>query len=60
MKTTIEALVQAGVRGRVKVIVGGAPVTKEYAKQIGADGFAENAIAAVSLVRKILAEKPAA
>ncbi len=60
MKTTIEALAQAGVRQNVKVIVGGAPVTKEYAKQIGADGFAENAIAAVSLVRRILAERPAA
>ncbi|MBZ5607691.1 MAG: corrinoid protein [Acidobacteriia bacterium] len=60
MKTTIEALTLAGVRQKVKVIVGGAPVTKEYAKQIGADGFAENAISAVSLVRKMLAEQPVA
>jgi 5-methyltetrahydrofolate--homocysteine methyltransferase len=39
MKTTIEALVTAGIRDQVKVIIGGAPVTESYAKQIGADGY---------------------
>ena len=54
MKTTIEALENAGVRTRVKVLIGGAPVTEEYARQIGADGYGENASAAVGLVRDLL------
>ena len=54
MKTTIEALRQAGFRDRVKVIVGGAPVTRRYAEEIGADGFSENASAAVTLARSLL------
>jgi len=53
MKSTIEALDQAGVRGRVKVIVGGAPVTQQFADQIGADGYSENATAAVALARRL-------
>ena len=56
MKTTIEALRVAGVRDRVKVLVGGAPVTPQYAKEIGADGYGENANSAVALTRKLLAE----
>ena len=55
MKTTIEALSAAGVRDRVKVMVGGAPVTQRFADQIGADGFGENAVAAVALARKLAA-----
>ena len=43
MKTTIEALKDAGVRDQVKVMVGGAPVTQQYAEEIGADGYSENA-----------------
>jgi 5-methyltetrahydrofolate--homocysteine methyltransferase len=53
MKATIEALEAAGVRGRVKVLVGGAPVTQRFAEQIGADGFGENATAAVALARRM-------
>ncbi|MCZ2078159.1 MAG: corrinoid protein [Bryobacterales bacterium] len=53
MKTTIAALNDAGLRGRVKVLVGGAPVTQQYADEIGADGYAENAGAAVKLARTI-------
>jgi len=56
MKTTIEALKTAGVRGNVKVLVGGAPVTAQYASEIGADGYGENANSAVALTRKLLAE----
>ena len=56
MKTTIEALKQAGVRESVKVLVGGAPVTAQYASEIGADGYGENANSAVALTRKLLAE----
>ena len=54
MKTIIDALREAGVRDSVKVLVGGAPVTAEFAREIGADGFGENATAAVALARKLL------
>jgi len=54
METTIKALVNAGVRDQVKVIIGGAPVTADYAKQIGADGFAPDASQAVSLVKSLV------
>ncbi len=53
MKATIDALREAGVRDRVKVLVGGAPVTQRFAEQIGADGFGENATAAVALARRM-------
>ena len=55
MKTTIDALKTAGLRTRVKVLIGGAPVTMQYAKEIGADGYSENASGAVGLVRSLLA-----
>jgi 5-methyltetrahydrofolate--homocysteine methyltransferase len=54
MKRTIDALRHAGVRQQVKVIVGGAPVTHEYAIEIGADGYGENASSAVSVARSLL------
>ena len=54
MKTTIEALKSAGLRDRIKVLIGGAPVTQQYADEIGADGYGENATAAVSLARKLV------
>jgi len=54
MKSTVQALEQAGVRGAVKVIVGGAPVTQRFADEIGADGFADNAAAAVALARRLM------
>ncbi|MCE5307679.1 MAG: corrinoid protein [Acidobacteriales bacterium] len=53
MKTTIEALKNAGVREQVKVMVGGAPVTNQYAQEIGADGYGESASSAVHLARKL-------
>jgi corrinoid protein of di/trimethylamine methyltransferase len=52
MKNTIEALKQAGVRDQVKVMVGGAPVTPQFATEIGADGYSDNASAAVQLARQ--------
>jgi 5-methyltetrahydrofolate--homocysteine methyltransferase len=55
MKTTIEALRQAGVREQVKVLIGGAPITQKYADEIGADGYSDNAPAAVSLAKRALA-----
>ena len=54
MKATLEALRTAGVRGRVKVMIGGAPVTASYAEAIGADGYAENAGTAVGLARRLI------
>ena len=52
MKTTIEALKQAGVREKVKVLVGGAPITQKFADDIGADGYSENAVGAVALAKR--------
>jgi 5-methyltetrahydrofolate--homocysteine methyltransferase len=56
MKLTIDALRTAGLRTQVKVLIGGAPVTQQYAKEIGADGYSENASSAVGLVKNLLAE----
>jgi len=56
MKTTIEALSSNGVRDKVKVLVGGAPLTQQYASEIGADGYGENANVAVQLARKLVAK----
>jgi corrinoid protein of di/trimethylamine methyltransferase len=50
----IGALKEAGLREQVMVMVGGAPVTESYAKQIGADGYAENAISAVDLAMRLV------
>jgi 5-methyltetrahydrofolate--homocysteine methyltransferase len=53
MKTTIEALEEANLRDKVKVMIGGAPVTDEYANQIGADGYAPDASRAVALAKTL-------
>jgi 5-methyltetrahydrofolate--homocysteine methyltransferase len=55
MKSTIDALKQAGVRQQVKVLIGGAPITQKYADEIGADGYSENAVGAVALAKKSVA-----
>ena len=52
MESTIRALEEAGVRDRVKVMIGGAPVTQAFADQIGADGYASNASSAAELAKK--------
>lgn len=54
MPEVIEALKAAGLREIVKVIVGGAPITQEYAKKIGADGYAPDAASAVQIVKQLL------
>jgi 5-methyltetrahydrofolate--homocysteine methyltransferase len=51
MHTTIQALEGAGLRDTVKIMVGGAPVTQEYADEIGADGYAPDAVSAVDLAK---------
>lgn len=53
MKTTIEAIKQAGLRDQVKVIVGGAPITEKFALEIGADGFSESAAGAVATAKRV-------
>jgi 5-methyltetrahydrofolate--homocysteine methyltransferase len=55
MKTVIEALAEAGLRDKVKVLVGGAPVTSAFAKQIGADAYAPDAATAVDVARGLAA-----
>jgi 5-methyltetrahydrofolate--homocysteine methyltransferase len=55
MKTTIDALTAAGVRNRIKIMVGGAPVTQRFADEIGADGYTDNAASAVALARNLCA-----
>ncbi|MGA2821633.1 MAG: corrinoid protein [Anaerolineales bacterium] len=54
MKAAIEAVDDLGLRNQVKVIVGGAPLTVEYAKEIGADGYAPDASRAVALAKSLL------
>jgi 5-methyltetrahydrofolate--homocysteine methyltransferase len=54
MKKTIEALSKAGMREQVKVLIGGAPVTRDYAESIGADGYGDNASSAVTVARSLL------
>lgn len=54
MKTTIESIHSAGLRDKVKIIIGGAPVTQHYANEIGADGFAGDASSAVGVARQLL------
>jgi len=54
MPEVIDALKEAGLRDQVKVMIGGAPVTQEYADEIGADGYAPDAASAVKLANKLL------
>jgi 5-methyltetrahydrofolate--homocysteine methyltransferase len=54
MKTTIQALVEAGIRDQVKILIGGAPVTQNYSDEIGADGYAPDAASAVEKAKELL------
>lgn len=54
MKSTVEALKQAGVRDQVKVLIGGAPISQRFADEIGADGYAESAAGAVGLAKRVV------
>jgi corrinoid protein of di/trimethylamine methyltransferase len=53
-KGVVEAIEKAGLSARVKIIVGGAPVTRQWAQEIGADGYAKDAVSAVALARELL------
>jgi 5-methyltetrahydrofolate--homocysteine methyltransferase len=59
MKRTIDALAKAGVRGRVKVMIGGAPVSQTYADEIGADGYARDSTLAVVKAKELLGVREA-
>jgi corrinoid protein of di/trimethylamine methyltransferase len=56
-KSVIELFDRQGLRPQVKVIIGGAPVTRQWSEEIRADGFAKDAVGAVSLVQKLLQKK---
>jgi 5-methyltetrahydrofolate--homocysteine methyltransferase len=58
MPEVMASLEREGLRGCVKVIVGGAPITEDFARGIGADGYAKDAAAAVDLVRRLLGASP--
>jgi len=53
-KDLVKAIEAAGLKGKVKVIVGGAPLTQEWATEIGADGYAEDAVSAVALAKRLV------
>lgn len=57
MKTTIEALAAAGLRKQIKIMIGGAVVTQDYAETIGADGYGANAAEAANISRRLLGLK---
>ena len=57
MGRTIEAFIDAGIRDEVMIMVGGAPVTQEFADDMGADGYGKDAVAAVDLAKNLIAEK---
>lgn len=54
MKTVIDGLIQAGIRSEIKIMVGGAPVSQRFADNIGADGYADNAVLAVDLAKQLV------
>ncbi len=54
METTIKLLQEQGLRSKVKVIIGGAPTSQEFAEKIGADGFSADALAAVELCKRLV------
>ena len=54
MKETVKVLVEAGLREQVKILVGGAPISQQFADEIGADGYAADAGSAVELVKAVL------
>jgi 5-methyltetrahydrofolate--homocysteine methyltransferase len=55
MKSTVDALEEAGLRESIKIMIGGAPVTQAYAQEIGADAYAPDAASAVDVARDLAA-----
>jgi methanogenic corrinoid protein MtbC1 len=56
-KGVVEAIEKAGLRPQVKIMVGGAPVTRRWAEEIGADGYAKDAMSAVALAQQLMEQK---
>jgi 5-methyltetrahydrofolate--homocysteine methyltransferase len=54
MEKTIEAFIDADLRDQVKIMVGGAPVTQEFADEMGADGYGKDAMACVALAKRLM------
>jgi 5-methyltetrahydrofolate--homocysteine methyltransferase len=54
-KVVVDLLEKAGLKGKFKVMIGGAPVTRAYADEIGAEGFAENCVTAVDEADRLMA-----
>ena len=54
METVIKLLDEAGLRKKVKVMIGGGPISQKYADRIGADGYSQNAVEAVKLAKRLL------
>jgi corrinoid protein of di/trimethylamine methyltransferase len=54
MKTVVEAFQQAGIRDQVKIMIGGAPATRQYAAEIGADAYCKDAVSAVETARTLV------
>jgi corrinoid protein of di/trimethylamine methyltransferase len=54
MHETVKAFEQSGLRNQVRIMIGGAPITKKFADEIGADGYSDNASAAVTLARRLV------
>jgi 5-methyltetrahydrofolate--homocysteine methyltransferase len=57
MKAAVELVKAAGLNSQIKIVIGGAPVTAEFAKQIGADGYAPDAASAVSKIKELLGQR---
>jgi len=55
MKSVVDAVAQAGLKGKILTMIGGAPVTQNYATEIGADGYAPDAASAVDVAKKLMA-----
>ena len=56
MRIVIEKLKEKGIRDKVKVMIGGSPISQKFADEIGADGYSVNAVEAVKLAKRLLAE----
>jgi 5-methyltetrahydrofolate--homocysteine methyltransferase len=57
MENTVKALAEAGIRERVKIMIGGAPVTQAFADRIGVDGYAPDAAAAADAAKQLIAAR---
>lgn len=57
-KAVVDEMARAGLRPRVKIMVGGAPVTRQWAEEIGADGYGKDAVSAVALARTLMLKNP--